>query len=185
MGRLIFALCLVMLCLGSAQAQNASISGSVSDPSGAVVAKASIDLVNRAASVVLHTETSDSGPYTLPFVKPPVYNIRVQEAGSKTLERTGVALDVGQNARMDFLLEVGAATHNVEVSGSSVEINTTDASVSTVIDRHFVENLPLNGRSFQSLLYITPGVTPSTYAPEFGRTPGGQISIVTRSGSIE
>ena len=255
----VFALCLVMLCVGSAQAQNAAIAGSVTDPSGAVVAKASVDLVNQATGVVLHTETNDSGLYTLPFVKPGVYNIKVQVAGFKTLDRIGVTLDVAQNARMDFRLEVGATTQNVEVSGSSVEINTTDASVSTVIDRQFVENLPLNGRSFQSLLLITPGVTPnagagatsegtvgqfvvngqrananywtvdgvsanlgmsatapgvgasgsvgafnavggtsamvsvdalqefrietSTYSPEFGRTPGGQISIQTRSGT--
>jgi hypothetical protein len=259
MRRLIFALYLVILCVGSAGAQNATISGSITDPKGAVLPKASVDLVNQDTGVALHTQSNDAGLYTLPFVKPGVYNVKVQVTGFKTLDRIGVKLDVAQNARMDFTLEVGSATQNVEVTASSIEINTTDASVSTVVDRQLVENLPLNGRSFQSLLYITPGVTPnagagattegtmgqfivngqradanywlvdgvsanlgmsatapgtgaagsvgafnavggtnamvsvdalqefrietSTYAPEFGRTPGGQISIITRSGT--
>jgi hypothetical protein len=258
--RLFLASSLLILCLGSAQAQNATISGSITDPKGAVLPKASVDLVNQDTGVGLHAQSNDAGVYTLPSVKPGVYSIKVQVAGFKTLDRTGVKLDVAQNARMDFTLQVGAETQNVEVTASSVEMNTTDASVSTVIDRQFVENLPLNGRSFQSLLYVTPGVTPnagaaasgsegtmgqfvvngqradanywmidgvsanlgmsatapgtgaagtvgafttvggtsamvsvdalqefrietSTYAPEFGRTPGGQISIQTRSGT--
>lgn len=257
---LIFALFLAILCLGSARAQNATISGSIADSKGAVLPNASVDLVSQDTGVAQHVQSNDAGVYTLSSVKPGVYNIKVQVNGFKTLARNGVKLDVAQNARMDFTLEVGSETQNVEVSASSVEMNTTDASVSTVIDRQLVENLPLNGRSFQSLLFITPGVTPnagagasggegtlgqfvvngqradanywlidgvsanlgmsatapgtgaagtvgafttvggtsamvsvdalqefrietSTYAPEYGRTPGGQISIQTRSGT--
>jgi hypothetical protein len=259
MRRFIYALCFVILCVGSARAQNATISGSITDPKRAVLPKAAVDLVNQDTGVALHVQSNDAGVYTFSSVKPGVYNVKVQATGFKTLDRIGVKLDVAQNARMDFTLEVGSATQSVEVSASSIEIDTTDGSVSTVVDRQLVENLPLNGRSFQSLLYITPGVTPnagsgatsegtvgqfivngqradanywlvdgvsgnlgmsatapgtgaagsvgafnavggtdamvsvdalqefrietSTYAPEFGRTPGGQISIITRSGT--
>jgi hypothetical protein len=259
MRRFIYASCFVMLCVGAARAQNATISGSITDPKGAVLPKASVDLVNQDTGVVLHTQSNDAGLYDFPVVKPGVYNAKVQLTGFKTLGRFGVKLDVAQNARMDFTLDIGSTTESVEVTSSSSVMDTTDGSVSTVVDRQLVENLPLNGRSFQSLLYITPGVTPnagagatsegtvgqfivngqradanywlvdgvsanlgmsatapgtgaagsvgafnavggtsamvsvdalqefrietSTYAPEFGRTPGGQISIITRSGT--
>jgi Carboxypeptidase regulatory-like domain/TonB dependent receptor len=260
MRRLIFTLCFTLLCTGAARAQDATLSGSIADSTGAVVSQASVQLLNRDTGVTLNAESNSAGVYTFPFVKPGVYDITIQKAGFKTLKQVGATLNVAQNARIDFALEIGAETQSVEVKASSLEINTTDATVSTVVDRQFVENLPLNGRSFQGLLYMTPGVnlnaggsatgadgtagqfvvngqrasdnywmvdgvsgnigmiaaTPgagasgsigatnslggtsalvsvdalqefriqtSTYAPEYGRTVGGQISIDTRSGT--
>jgi hypothetical protein len=257
---IILALSFVFLWAGMAHAQDASLSGSITDPSGAVLPKASVDLVNQDTGVRLHAESNDAGLYTIPFAKPGVYDLTIREAGFRTLGQKSVKLDVAQHARMDFALEVGSASEKVEVTADELLMDTTDATVSTVVDRQFVENLPLNGRSFQSLLYITPGVTlnaggsatgadgtagqfvvngqratdnywmvdgvsanigmiantpgpgaagsvgavnalggtsalvsvdalqefriqTSTYAPEFGRTMGGQISIESRSGT--
>lgn len=81
--------------------------------------------------------------------------------GFKTLVTEQVILNVAQKAVVNFQLQVGAKDQTVTVDGSGLQVNTADASVSTVIDRHFVENLPLNGRSFQALLYLTPGGSPN------------------------
>lgn len=159
MRRLTLVLGFVLLCVGSARAQEATFFGLITDQSGAVLPQASVQLRNEATGAVLKTESNATGAYTFPFVQPGAYDATVSKAGFKTFGRNGVKLDVGQNARMDFVLEVGSAAESVTVTAGENVINTTDASVSTVVDRQFVENLPLNGRSFQSLLYMTPGVT--------------------------
>ncbi|MGH9616420.1 MAG: TonB-dependent receptor domain-containing protein, partial [Acidobacteriaceae bacterium] len=176
MRKLIYGLFIFLLCAGAAYAQTASLTGSITDPSGAVVPNASVDIVNQDTGVALHGQSNGAGLYVIPFVKPGVYNIKVQDTGFKTLNRTGVTLNVAQNARMDFALQVGSETQNVKVTAGSLEMNTTDASVSTVVDRHFVENLPLNGRSFQALLYMTPGVT--TNAGSAATNDGGTGGFV-------
>jgi Carboxypeptidase regulatory-like domain/TonB dependent receptor len=243
-----------------ASAQTAQFSGRVTDPVQAVVADAEVRIVNQATSVELKARTNGDGLYTIPFVQPGTYQIFVKVQGFSTVASQPVTITVGQAFVYDVQLKVGNTEEQVTVNATDIGINTTDASVSTVIDRQFVENLPLNGRSFQSLLFVTPGVTPnagaaasgsegtmgqfvvngqradanywmvdgvsanlgmsatapgtgaagsvgafnavggtsamvsvdaleefrietSTYSPEFGRTPGGQISIQTRSGT--
>jgi hypothetical protein len=158
MRRLVYELCFALLFAGAVQAQDATLTGLITDPTGAVVPQASVELLSRDTGVKLNSESNGAGLCTFAFVKPGVYDITIQKAGFKTLKKVGVTLDVAQSARINFSLEVGAETQNVEVNASSLELNTTDATVSTVVDRQFVENLPLNGRSFQSLLYMTPGV---------------------------
>jgi hypothetical protein len=82
-------------------------------------------------------------------------------------------VEVDQRARLDFALTVGSTTETVTVQGSAPLLNAFDASVSTVIDPHFVDNIPLNGRSFQTLIMLTPGVvvTPTTFDDQ------GQFSV--------
>jgi len=182
--------------------------------------------------------------------------MEVEKSGFKQVRLTGITVNVQDNLEENFNLTVGAASQSITVEANTVNVNTTDGTVSTVVDRQFAENLPLNGRSFQTLIMLTPGVvvTPtafddqgqfsvngqradanyftvdgvsadfgvtayfplvqaadgalpaltvsggtnslvsvdamqefrvqtSSFAPEFGRTPGGQISIVTRSGT--
>jgi hypothetical protein len=261
MYRYVNTLLLSCVCLGLASfayGQDAQIQGRVSDPSGALIAKAMVRVVDQQTGIERKTATNDSGQYTLPGLTPSLYQIFVQAAGFSTAGSSAITLNVGQIAVLDFTLHVGSGSEVVTVSASDLGMNTTDGSVSTVIDRQFVENLPLNGRSFQSLLYLTPGITPnqasanspysqgqfvvngqrgdanywmvdgvsanigvdltvpgagvsgaigatnalggtsalvsvdalqefrvqtSVYAPEFGRSPGGQISIQTRSGT--
>jgi hypothetical protein len=93
----------------------------------------------------------------------PALTTSLEANGFKTIHQTGVVVEVDQRARLDFALTVGSATESITVQGSAPLLNTSDASVSTVIGNQFVENLPLNGRSFSSLIDLTPGVvlTPS------------------------
>lgn len=178
MRRIIYGLFIVFLCVGAAYAQTASVIGSITDPSGAVVPQASVQLVNQNTRVTMTATSNSAGTFTFPFVTPGLYTITVQKMGFKTSTRPDITLSVAHTAEVNFTLEVGAAEQTVKVSGGAAQINTTDAAVSTVIDRHFLQTLPLNGRSFQSLLYLTPGVMMNLGPGATGANNGTQGQFV-------
>lgn len=154
---LLVSLSFLSLCsLGFAQ--NAQIQGRVSDSSGALIPKATIRIVDQQTGTERKTVTNGSGQYTVAGLDPSVYKIFVQASGFSTAVSTPITLNVAQNAVLDFKMQVGDVGQTVTVDGSGLQINTVDASVSTVIDRNFVQNIPLNGRSFQDLLTLSPGV---------------------------
>jgi hypothetical protein len=242
---------------------SASVSGRVTDPTDAVVTNAAIELVDLDTGVSRTTTTNQEGMYSLVNLKPGRYLMRVRKDGFETALIAAMVLNVWESHSRNVALQVGAITTSTTVTADSSHLNTTDGSLSTVIERQTVENLPLNGRSFQSLLNLTPGINPinpmsvtpgqvqkaqgqftvngqrpdanyflvdgvsantgvnsggllgqggtgslpattalggynglvsvdalqefrvttSTFAPENGRTPGGQVSLSTRSGS--
>ena len=117
--------------------------------------------------------SNQQGEYSVPALLPGPYNITVEANGFKTIHQNGVVVEVDQRARLDFALTIGSNTETITVEGSAPLLNTSDASVSTVIGNQFVENLPLNGRSFSSLIDLTPGVvlTPANFYEQ------GQFSV--------
>ena len=152
--------CAALMALAAvphAWAQNATISGVVTDASGAVLPGAQAVLTNTATQERLQTASNKVGVYTLGGVMPATYNLTISAAGFKTERRDGIVVNVGANISLNLQLTVGSTGEQVTVNGSGENINTTDASASTVVDRQFVENLPLNGRSFQSLITVAPG----------------------------
>jgi hypothetical protein len=153
----ITALCLSPSCVFS-QSTNATISGGVTDSSGRFIPGAEITIANDATGVIYSAKTSNSGIYFVPILPPGHYHVQVSKQGFKTIIKADVILNVQSAIALNFALPVGAASESVTVDAASSQINTTDASVSTVIDRKFVENTPLNGRSFQDLISLTPGV---------------------------
>src|ERR1700693_560211 len=239
-----------------AQSPNGTSNGLVIDPSGSVIPGAEIRVVNDATGVQYTGKTNGDGIYVVSDLPPGTYRLQVSKIGFKTLIKPDIILNVQDSLAINFTLPIGAASETVTVTGGAPLMNTESAAVSTLVDRQFAENLPMNGRSFQTLIQLTPGVvlTPnnegaegqfsvngqraasnywmvdgvspnigpaanfnqgtgaggalgsfsvlggtnslvsidameefriqtSTYAPEFGRTPGAQISIVTRSGT--
>lgn len=173
MRRSFFMLCLLLgLCAGITDAQDAALSGIVTDSSGGAVPKASVQVQNQNTGIKLQTQTNGQGIYSFPFLKPGPYEITVQANGFKTVNQTGITLAVAQTARIDFSLQVGPVTESVTVEGGTPLVNTTDAAVSTIVDQSYVTNMPLNGRSFQDLILLTPGVT--TLSPTRGGTAVGQ-----------
>jgi hypothetical protein len=256
-------LCFVLLiCCStatiSAQGSNARISGQITDPTGRVVPGTEVQAVNIDTNVASSSKSNGSGIYVVSGLIPGRYRLMIRKDGFKMINKTDIVLNVQDILEQNFALEVGSISESITVTDSQINMNTTDGSVSTVVDRKFAEDLPLNGRSFQTLIQLTPGVIPtpvnsldegqfsingqraaanywmidgvsanigansgasaaaseamggalgglssqggtnslvsvdamqefriqtSTYAPEFGRTPGGQISIVTRSGT--
>ena len=244
----------------SAQSPAGTISGLVFDPSQAVVIDAEVTVVNDATRVQYFGRTNGEGIYVVTNLPPGTYRVQVAKIGFKTIIKPDIVIHVQDAVAVNFTLPLGAASEIVTVQAGTSLINTQDAAVSTVIDRTFAENFPLNGRSFNTLLQLTPGVliTPtntfsgyygqfsingqrtnansfqvdgasanfgvvpstglgesgaggaqafnafggtsslvsvdalqefrvetSTYAAEYGRTPGGQVLISTRSGTNE
>jgi hypothetical protein len=238
------------------QSTNASLSGHVTDPSKARIAGATVRAISAGTNFSYEAATNGSGDYYLSNLPPDIYRVEVEKSGFKKLIKPDVVLHVQDALNLDFEMKVGSVSESVAVEGGAPLVNTESATVSTVIDEAFVDNLPLNGRSFQTLIMLTPGVVvtatafddqgqfsvngqradanyftvdgvsanfgvtgygplvqtaggglpalsalggtnslvsvdamqefriqTSSFAPEFGRTPGGQISIVTRSGT--
>src|SRR5882762_4354071 len=252
-------LCVVSLFLVSpilAQSPNGTINGRVLDPSGAVIVGAEITIVNDATRVQYVSKTNGEGIYVVTNLPPGAYRLQVAKQGFKTLIKPDIVLNVQDAMAINFTLPIGAAAETVTVEGGAPLVDTQSAAVSTVINRGFVENLPLNGRSFNTLLELTPGVViapssvtspsqfsiagqrtdannftvdgvsanfgvngnngagasgtgsaqafsafggtsslvsvealqefrveTSSFAPEFGRSPGGQVMLSTRSGT--
>ena len=252
---LIVALCLPCAALG--QSSTATLSGSVVDANGAVVPGAKVTVTNPATGLQREAVTDERGVFTVPLLPPSTYTISVEAQGFAPAEVKGVVLNVGDQRSLKVELKVGQLGATVDVKSDAPLINESPA-VGTVVDRQFVENIPLNGRSFQPLISLAPGVVvtkasvgeqgqfsvngqrasanyftvdgasanygviantslsqtangalpafgatggtsglvsvdamqefqiqTSTYAPEFGRTSGAQVSIATRSGTNE
>jgi len=139
-------------------AQNAEISGLNTDPSGRAVPGSRIRVENSNTGATRAVVSIAQGEYGVPALLPGPYDIAVQANGFQTLHHNGVVLEVDQRARLDFALTVGSNTESITVQGSAPLLSTSDASVSTLIGNRFVENLPLNGLSFSSLIDLTPGV---------------------------
>lgn len=239
-----------------AQSEAATVSGQIVDPSGLNITGAQVKLVDIDRDTSTSVVTNNTGLYMFPSVRPGRYRMAVTAAGFKVVDVTDLIVNVQDHIEQNFHLQVGSVAESVTVTAGASLVNTSDATVSTVVDRQFAENLPLNGRSFQTLIQLTPGVVltanngydtgqfsvngqrsssnywmvdgasanigisanaspgnglggslgsssvlggtnslvsvdamqefriqTSSFAPEFGRTPGGQISIVTRSGT--
>jgi len=247
---------ILAVSISYAQTETSTIYGSVTDPTGAVVPNATVHLIDTERGLKNEVATGTSGFFSFPTVHPGHYQMEVEKSGFKLLRLTGITVNVQDNLEQNFKLDVGPASEAITVTANAAKVNTTDGTVSTVVDRTFADNIPLNGRTFQTLIMLTPGavVTPtafddqgqfsvngqradanyftvdgvsanfgvtaylplvqvaggalpaltveggtnslvsvdamqefrvqtSSFAPEFGRTPGGQISIVTRSGT--
>src|SRR5262245_21404153 len=132
--------------------QASQLSGFVKDSSDSAVPTAKLTLTNQDTAVERQTQPNDSGIYSFPALSPGKYTLVVQASGFETVKREGITIEVSQSARIDFTLKVGGTEQAVTVRANAEMTNTSDASVSTVVDRQFVENMPLNGRSFQSLI---------------------------------
>lgn len=165
-----------------AQSPNGNINGLVSDPSGAAVAGAEVVAVNDDTHVPYTTKTNAEGIYVLANLPPGPYGVQVSKIGFKTLVKRDVTLNIQDSLSINFTVLVGAFHEIVTVQGGAPLVNTESAAVSTVIDQNYVKNMPLNGRSFQDLILLTPGiVTQTPQASEQSATTGlgmtGEFSV--------
>lgn len=160
-----FYLFLSLLVASTIWAQQSAISGLVTDESGALVSRAAVTLTNERNGSVRTTTSNESGIYSLPFVAPGRYTVSVEAKGFKRSEQKGVVVETGQALSIGVRLQVGQQSEAITVDGSGMILNTTDASVSTVVNREFIEQIPLNGRTLQSLMTVVPGVSvvPTAY----------------------
>ena len=173
--------CTVSLALPlAAQSPNGTINGLVLDPSNKVIAGADILMINDATGVKYFGKTNDDGIYVVPNLPPGPYRLQVSKVGFKTLIKPDIVLNIQDALSINFTLPVGAVFETVTVEGGASMINTTDASVSTVVDETFVKNMPLNGRSFQDLILLTAGIvtqTPQASLGNAGLGNTGEFSV--------
>ncbi len=152
----------------AAQLGTATISGNVTDPSGAVIVAANVTAVNNGNGFQRQTITNPQGQYNLPGLTPGSYNVTVEFAGFRRAERSNITLQVDQNARIDVALEVGQTTETVEITAQAPLIESTSAALGAVVDTQKILALPLNGRNFLQLARLVPGVTTGTEGGDAG-----------------
>lgn len=151
---------LLALVCGVTHAQTlGEITGVVQDASGALIPNASVTATNNATNVARTTLTNSSGLYSFPGLVPGTYDVKVTAPGFETAVRANIVLQVQQTARVDFTMQVGQAVQTIEVAANAALLNTDNATVGTVIEEQRIMDLPLNGRSYFSLVALSPGVT--------------------------
>ena len=156
-----------------AQSTNASLSGRVSDPQKALIVDAKVAVISAGTNVRAETTTNGSGEYYLANLPPGVYRIEIEKESFKRLVKPNVILHVQDALKVDVEMTLGDVSETVTVESDAPLVNTESGTVSTIVDRTFVENVPLNGRSFQTLISLTPGVvvTATTFSDQ------GQFSV--------
>ncbi len=252
------AACVLLVSSSSglrAQSTNASLIGRVTDPSKAPIADVQVAAINARTNARHETTTNNSGEYYVTNLPPDTYRLEIEKPGFKKIIKPEVVLHIQDALAINFEMAVGEVTDSITVEGGAPLLDASDATVGTLIDNRFVENMPLNGRSFSALIDLTPGVVlvpnnffeqgqfsvngqrpdanyfmvdgasanlgspvssfgqggtgqlpatnafggmsnlvsldalqefriqTSTFAPEFGRTPGAQVAVVTKSGT--
>ncbi|MEW5979740.1 MAG: TonB-dependent receptor [Acidobacteriota bacterium] len=166
----------------SGQVQNASLTGLVSDPSGAPVPETAVTARNSATNVTRVTTTDSSGYYVFPELPVGSYVVTVKKDGFKQVERHDVVLQVGQRARIDFPLEVGAITQVVEVTGATPLLQVGSASPGSLVTNRMVIDLPLSSRNYNDLLITVAGSVGDRFTTQGGGTTRGRVGGVNVHG---
>jgi hypothetical protein len=143
----------------TAQLYSGSVVGTVTDPSGAVIPSAKVTLVDENKGFTFSTKTDAGGRYLFREVAPGKYTVAAEAPSFQTQRKHGVLVAVNQNVAVEFSLVVGAESQVVDVQAHSVELQTEDAVTGQVVDRKFINDLPLIDRDFADLAFLTPGIT--------------------------
>jgi hypothetical protein len=183
MSNLRYLLILFVLLAGlpfRASAQNATIVGTVTDPSGSVIANVKITITHTETNLANTFTTNDAGQYVAVDLPIGHYNIKAEASGFKVAEQKGLVLQVGDRTRVDFRLELGAASETVTVEANAVRVQSDSGEVSNVIDEQQMSQLAVNGRSIYQLAALTPGA--SSQINGYVNTPVGGDSNVEFNG---
>src|SRR5262249_19958600 len=141
------------------QLPTSTILGSVRDSSGAIIPGVTITVRNTGTSLVRSTVSNEDGSYRFPALPVGSYEVRAEQPGFKTNVQSEVTLAVGQEAVLNFALQVGAAAETVEVTEQAPLVNTTSGTLSGLINEEKIQDLPLNGRNYLDLSLMQLGVT--------------------------
>jgi len=172
--RFLFALTLA-LCASCALAQSTAgrILGTLTDQSGAAVAEATVVVTDTQRGTSRSVTTDDSGDYIVPDLQPGTYKVHAEAKGFKSIERPSVLVEVATDVRADFALQPGEVTETVTISEEVPLVNTTSATLGGTLSNKEINDLPLNGRNYENLLQLRPGVV---------RYPGGGFSTTSSNG---
>ena len=156
----VFLLCVPLF----SQTSQGTIQGTVTDQSGGVVVGATVSVIDVARGVTRALAADSAGEYVAVNVTPGTYTVRAEAKGFRTVEHTGVLVEVGQSIRVDLVVQPGEQTQTITVTGEVPAIDTTDATLGGTVSNQSINALPLNGRNFERLLQLRPGVVTSVGA---------------------
>jgi hypothetical protein len=160
-GALVSALltvCFITPAPARAQVAGATLSGTVTDASGAVIPGARVSIKNTATGVSTEVTANSEGFYTAPNLLPGSYDLTISASGFATHVQSGITLTVGQQLQLNFTMQVGQATQKVEVTGAAPAVQLATSTISANVNATTVRELPLNGRDWASLATLQPGV---------------------------
>ena len=178
----LLALCAIPIAL--AQQSTGTIAGIVTDQQGAVIPGAQVEVLNTQTNALFSTSSNENGLYVAPGLAVGEYEISVESDGFRRSVRSGVTLQVGQNADINVTLEIGQVTEVVEVVGEAPLVDTGGATLGEVIERKRVSDLPINGRGALALTMLTAGVISNAGPTNSGFGDRGiQLSSVSINGS--
>jgi len=174
-GRSLFATCaLLLICFpASAQSTAGRILGTLTDQSGAAVAGATVTVTDTQRGTSRTLTTDESGNYVAADLQPGTYKIRAEAKGFKTAERPSVGVEVATDVRADFALQPGQVSETVTINEDIPLVNTTSSTLGGTLSNKEINDLPLNGRNYENLLQLRPGII---------RYPGGGFSTTSSNG---
>src|SRR5579862_2361664 len=155
------------------QTTTGRILGTVSDPSGAAVPGAAVVVTDTQRGSVRTVATDDSGNYFVTQLQPGVYKVRAEAKGFKTVDRVNIVIEVATDVRVDIALPTGQVSETVVVTDEVPLVNTSSATLGGTLSNKEINDLPLNGRNYENLLQLRPGVI---------RYPGGGFSTTSSNG---
>jgi hypothetical protein len=161
---------LLLIAVPAIYAQTGSITGTVSDPAGAVVGNAQITLTQLATGVTQSAVANQEGIYIFATVNPGRYRLQCVAPGFSTQETSDVGVEVGQSLRLNFQMQLGSTTERIDVSASATLIQTESTEVGQVIDSRRIVDMPLNGRNYLELAQFSVGVIPAGQVGRGNRT---------------
>lgn len=150
------------ICSGHAQQVTAGLAGTVKDATGAIVPEVVVSATNVSTGVTTRTTSDPTGAYEFPALAPGTYRLLVEKAGFRATVVSGVSLNVDQKADVDLVLQVGQVTQSINVEGTAPLVNSTSASLGTVVNQQPIVDLPLNLRRTGALALIVPGTVDTT-----------------------
>ncbi len=179
--RLILVFVVLAMASLSAQTFRGTILGTVTDPTGAVVAGAQVKVHSASTGLDRTAVTSADGSYSVPELPIGSYDVTVTQAGFQTYVAKGVAVDVATERRVDAALKTGEVSQRVEVSGDLLpQVETTSATIGGTLSAEVISNIPVNGRDYTKLVYLNPGVAGS---PDQISDSAGSFGTFSMNGS--
>ena len=151
----------MLFCVAYAQETTGAIGGTVSDPSGAAVPNAKVEISGGALPRPISLVADGSGNYLAPQVPAGMYSVTVTATGFSVIKKTEIQVVLGRTTRVEFKMEVGSVSESVVVAADAVLVDTTSSAANTSVERTFFDILP-KGRNFDSLIAVAPGARPET-----------------------
>src|SRR3954464_10397506 len=165
-----------LVTAGFGQTVDTAILGTITDAAQAVVPNANVVVSQPSNGFTRSVTTSANGLYEVRYLVPGEYQVEVRAASFSAQRKTGIRIQIGQQAKIDFNLQLGAVQQTVEVNSSAPLLVTETATLGGVVNSERINNLPLNGRKFNDLAILTPGVQVSNPNLNSSSTNGSRIS---------